>query len=90
MDGCETICYVLTGKIVKKLNKQKKFTDFYGILNQSLGEEVMKTFFYEAWVKNNNIKAINRNRWEAKHGGIKAGVNQFHPTSVRKFARMSI
>ena len=88
-DGCPTICYVITSGLVKHLNKMK-FTSFFSVLEECIGKGPTKEFFYDLWLKDNNIRARNRNRWEMTHGGLRAPKVNYKSMSIREAARMSV
>lgn len=88
-DGCPTICYVVTGSLVRQLNKSKLFTSFYNMFSDCLGSGPAKEYFPELWIKANNIKAMARNKWEFCHG-VKTRTTSHGSMSVRAAARLSI
>ena len=88
-DGCPTICYVMTGKLVKSLNKERKFTAVYERFADCLGKRTVQAFFPNLWVKYHNKMVTMRNNWECHHGGTKAPCSPRNMT-IRAAARFSI
>lgn len=88
IDGCPTMCYRLTGKQIRAWNSLP-FHAVWPQLSDRLGSGPAKAFFGDMWLRFHNGKARARNRWEEKHGGIRADRFDRGP-SIREAARMSI
>lgn len=88
MDGCPTVCFRMSRRQVKHINKSS-FLSSYAKFANALGEKVVREFFYPQWLRNNNIRATLKNDWESRHGGIRGGTS-IHGPSVRACARRSI
>lgn len=89
IDGCPTVCYVLTANAVKSLNHARNFVSFFKILREYLGEGPVKEFFYGLWLKHHNAMVQRRNIWEQHHGGYRVP-SSVHNMSLRNAARLSI
>lgn len=88
MDGCPTVCFRMGRRQVAHINKSS-FLSSYAKFANALGETVVREFFPDQWLRNNNIRATMQNDWERSHGGIRGGRSN-HGPSVRACARMSI
>jgi len=88
LDGCPTLCYVLTGKELKAW-RRTPFTSVWAQFEDRLGKGPAKHYFPDLWLRHNNIKAHNRNTWEAHHGGLRGDRFDRGP-SLRAVASLSL
>lgn len=86
--GCPTICYRISTGDIKKWN-ELRLKSVWPQFADRIGIGPAREFFNCLFVRYNNIKAMNRNRWEQSHGGIRA-CRFDRGMSVRKAASMSI
>lgn len=88
LDGCQTMCYRMRTRQIRDLNR-RPFKGAYLEFAGTLGFNVVKEFFPDAWLRFNNSTARARNRWELHHGGIRHERFDRGP-SIRAAARLSI
>lgn len=88
MDGCLTMCYVFTGKFLNTL-RPLKYRSVWCRFSEAIGSGPAREFFPELWLRYSNGRAMARNRWEARHGGIRRDCFD-RGMSVREAAAMSI